>query len=111
VDFARQAKQPARVFYWQLHPQGKLEDMTEPKKKLGGARAGAGRPKGAPNKINGELKEMILGALERAGGVTYLTSQAKKNPKAFLALLGKVLPMTIAGDPNAPVKLVVSWEK
>lgn len=71
--------------------------MTEPTKAKGGARAGAGRPKGSPNKVNGELKEMILGALERAGGVTYLTSQAKKNPKAFLTLLGKVLPMTIQG--------------
>lgn len=47
---------------------------------------------------------MILSALDRKGGIEYLERQAEENPKAFLSLLGRVLPMTVAGDPNAPLQ-------
>lgn len=67
-----------------------------------------GSRKGIPNKITGELKSMVLQALSEAGGVDYLVKQAKqKNPAAFMALLGKVLPMTVAGDSAAPLTIVV----
>ena len=60
-----------------------------------------GRKRGTPNKISGALKEAILEAAEKAGGehgtVGYLVVQAHANPSAFMSLLGKVLPMTIAG--------------
>ena len=61
--------------------------------------AGKGRPKGAVNKNTKELKDMILKALNDAGGVSYLADCAKdpKTASAFLTLVGKVLPMTIAG--------------
>ncbi len=59
--------------------------------------SGQGRPKGVPNKITADLKAMILKALSDAGGVEYLRRVAKKNPGAFLTLLGKVLPMTLTG--------------
>ena len=59
-----------------------------------------GRKRGTPNKISGALKEAILEAAEQAGGehgtVGYLVVQAHANPTAFMSLLGKVLPMTIA---------------
>ncbi len=67
--------------------------------------AGKGRPKGAANKINRELKDMILGALNDAGGQQYFVEQASKNPVAFMVLLGKVLPMQIAGDPTEPLQI------
>ena len=54
--------------------------------------AGPGRPRGSANKLNRALREMILQALDKAGGVAYLTRQADANPAAFMALLGKVLP-------------------
>ena len=60
--------------------------------------AGKGRPKGSPNKITRELKEMILGALDDAGGQQYLSRQAEENPNAFMQLVGKVLPMTVHGS-------------
>jgi hypothetical protein len=62
-----------------------------------------GRKKGTPNKTTKALKEMILGALDQAGGEAYLLQQARENPNAFLTLVGKVLPTTLAGDPNNPV--------
>lgn len=66
---------------------------------------GPGRPKGVPNKLNAALKEMILEALEESGGVAYLVKQADANPTAFLTLVGKVLPMTVAGDPSSPLRV------
>ena len=64
----------------------------------GGYREGSGHKKGVPNKINGDLKAMILGALAGAGGQDYLQRQAELNPGAFLTLIGKVLPMQITGE-------------
>jgi hypothetical protein len=62
--------------------------------------AGKGRTKGTPNKVTKELKDMILNALDGAGGVEYLISCANepRTASAFLGLVGKVLPMTIAGS-------------
>ena len=57
-----------------------------------------GRPKGAKNKTTTALKEMILGALDDAGGQDYLREQAEVNPGPFLTLIGKVLPLSIKGD-------------
>lgn len=57
-----------------------------------------GRKKGVPNKVTGQLREMILLAAETAhpeGTLGYLREQATENPVAFMTLLGKVLPTTI----------------
>lgn len=58
-----------------------------------------GRPKGAVNKITADLKNMILEALDNAGGAEYLEARANdpKTAAAFLGLVGKVLPMTVQG--------------
>jgi hypothetical protein len=48
--------------------------------------------KGIPNKNTKAIKEMILGALDKAGGEDYLFKQAEENPSAFMQLIGKVLP-------------------
>ena len=53
---------------------------------------------------------MILMALDKAGGVDYLHRQAEESPGAFLSLIGKVLPTTLAGDPQNPIKTVVKIE-
>lgn len=67
-----------------------------------------GRTKGTPNKVTGELKALILGALDAAGGQSYLERQATKNPHAFLTLVGKVLPLTVSGDKDNPV-YILKW--
>jgi hypothetical protein len=69
--------------------------------------AGRGRPKGAKNKMTAALKDMILGALDEAGGQEYLVEQARKNPAAFLTLLGKVLPLQVAGSESGPIEISV----
>lgn len=82
--------------------------MTESRKVGASAgNRGKGRKKGVPNKVTGALKEMILSALSTAGGEDYLVKQSSENPTAFLTLVGKVLPMTVAGDPDAPLSLNV----
>jgi hypothetical protein len=65
--------------------------------------AGKGRVKGVPNKVTGELKEMILQALAGAGGVDYLMVQARETPTAFLTLVGKVLPLQVTGENGKPL--------
>ena len=69
--------------------------------------AGKGRPRGALNKTTTALKEMILAALEDAGGQKYLAEQAQKNPSAFMALLGKVLPMTLDGSMDHSINVQI----
>jgi len=65
------------------------------KSRSGIGNAGKGRRKGSTNKATKALKEMILGALDQAGGEAYLLSQAQNNPVAFMTLIGKVLPSEI----------------
>lgn len=62
-----------------------------------------GKPKGATNKVTREVKAMVLQALDKAGGVTYLARAAKTHPAAFLALVGKVLPLQVTGEGGGPV--------
>ena len=71
-----------------------------------------GKPKGATNKVTADIKGMILTALSNAGGAKYLEERANdpRTAAAFLGLVGKVLPMTIAGDPANPVQQVVRVE-
>lgn len=73
----------------------------------------SGRPKGAVNKTPAQLKEMILKALDGAGGAEYLERRANdpRTASAFLALIGKVLPMTIAGDSENPQRIVFEWKQ
>lgn len=66
---------------------------------------GRGRPAGIPNKMTREIKEMVMQALENAGGVDYLTQQARDNPGPFLTLLGKVLPLQVTGAGGGPLKV------
>lgn len=82
--------------------------MTAPK--VGLDRSKTGRAKGTPNKTTALLKDAILQAATNAGGksglVGYLEKQAAANPGPFMALLGKVLPTQVTGDPDNPLKVV-----
>ena len=74
--------------------------------------AGKGRPKGSKNKTTANIKAAIEEAFEKAGGVEYLLTIAKNDPRTFAGLLGKVLPTQITGDPENPIhhKLTISLD-
>lgn len=63
----------------------------------------ARKAKGTPNKVNKALKDMILQALANAGGEKYLAVQAKQNPNAFMALVGRVLPLQVKDGGAEPM--------
>lgn len=65
-----------------------------------------GRQKGTPNKTTAQLKDAILNAFAEVGGQKYLVRIASEDPRTFCTLLGKVLPTTLAGDPDEPVRIV-----
>lgn len=75
------------------------------------AQKGIGRPKGRPNKVTTAIKEMIIQALDGAGGIAYLQRQATENPVAFMGLVGKVIPLQLngAGENGEHVITVVRW--
>jgi len=83
--------------------------MTDETRKVGpsAGNRGKGRVKGVPNKATKALKDMILGALDDAGGQDYLRRQSIENPTAFMTLIGKVLPTTINADVNGEMKTTV----
>jgi hypothetical protein len=63
-----------------------------------------GRRKGTPNKLNADVKAMILGALNAAGGQRWLENQMAANPVAFMTLLGKLLPLQVTGKDGGPLE-------
>lgn len=66
-----------------------------------------GSRKGRPNKIPRTLKEEVLEAYREAGGVQYLVRQATENPKAFMHLLGRLVPQEAAGALPQAITYVV----
>jgi hypothetical protein len=68
--------------------------------------SGQGRRKGTPNKITGDVKAMIVGALNDVGGREWLAARALDQPVAFMSLLGKVLPLQVTGENGGPMIIV-----
>ena len=76
--------------------------------KAKGAPKSGGRQKGSLNKIKLEVKAAIAAAFEEAGGTAYLLSIAKDDPRTFCALLGKLVPTTVGGDPDGvPIRQII----
>jgi hypothetical protein len=75
----------------------------------GGYMPGGGRPKGSLNKLNADIKGMIVGALEDVGGRAYLRDCAISHPVAFLGLVGKVLPLQIASQDGSAIGFDFQW--
>jgi hypothetical protein len=70
-----------------------------------------GRRKGTPNKTTKALKDMILQALDDAGGIGYLRKQADQNPSAFMTLVGKFLPQDIKAQHSGGLTLALLIEE
>jgi hypothetical protein len=89
----------------------KIKRHSDGKFTHGGSRPGAGRPPGSRNKISLPLKQMILTALDEAGGVDYLKRLAIENSSAFASLLGKVLPTTLQGPESDGGSNVITFQR
>ena len=83
--------------------------------KVGLDRSKTGRAKGTPNKTTAVLKEAIILAAEQIGEDTrgkdglvgYLRMVAVEDVKAFSVLLGKVLPIQVAGEGGGPIGIEI----
>jgi hypothetical protein len=75
----------------------------------GGKRAGAGRPKGRVSQETADIKAMVIGALQAVGGAEYLAARALDTPTAFMALVGRVLPLQVSGQDGGPVHISIDW--
>ena len=63
-----------------------------------------GRRKGMPNKLNADVKAVVLGALQARGGQKWLEQQMNANPVAFMTLVGKLLPLQVTGNDGGPLE-------
>lgn len=69
---------------------------------------GSGRRPGSANSMSSaRLREAVFEALknQEGGAVGYLSRQAIEEPRAFMALLGKLLPTQITGEDGDPVRI------
>jgi hypothetical protein len=89
----------------------KIKRHSDGKFTHGGSRPGAGRPPGSQNKISLPLKQMILTALDEAGGVNYLKQLAIENSSAFAGLLSRVLPTTLQASESDGRPTTVTFQR
>ena len=71
--------------------------------------SGQGRPKGALNKDNADIRAMVVGALKAVGGQEYLAECAISHPVAFLGLVGKVMPLQLASNDAGALAFDFRW--
>ena len=89
--------------------------MTTPKITSKFGKGNPGKPKGAVNHNTRAAKEAIAFAAEGLGGAQRLVEWAKEDPlneRAFwTSIYPWLLPLQIAGDPDAPMKLEFTWKQ
>ena len=72
-----------------------------------GNRGGPGRPRGTPNAISRDMKEMMFTALDRAGGEDYIFRFAQEHPERFMQIMGRMLPTSAAATMELEVSRCV----
>ena len=77
-----------------------------------------GRKPGSVNKTTALLKDAIIQAATEAGGdgglKAYLKARAQdENKGPFMALLGRVVPLQVDGNPDKPIahKLTIEFKR
>lgn len=75
-----------------MGPKKKRKDPRRPNTGAGKRAAGGKR---GPTASTAQLREILLKALDKAGGVDYLVRCANESPKDFLALIARLLPKNI----------------
>jgi hypothetical protein len=81
---------------------------------MAAGRKTGGRTKGTPNKTTLVAKEAISLAAERLGGTDRLVAWAQEDPANERVFWGtiypKLLPLQVAGDPDAPLVHKIEYE-
>jgi hypothetical protein len=81
---------------------------------MAAGRKTGGRTKGTPNKTTLVAKEAISLAAEQLGGTDRLVAWAQEDPANERVFWGtiypKLLPLQVAGDPNAPLIHKIEYE-
>ena len=75
-------------------PKGRTKQKTGGRKK--------GTPNIAPGAKSPELREMVLRALDAAGGEEYLIGIARTDSRSFLALIGRLIPAKLEAEVSTP---------
>jgi hypothetical protein len=73
----------------------------------GGPRAGAGRPKGVPNKVTRTIKQAVLESFEAVGAAEYLKQVAHDDPRTYLQVVAKIIPAELHAKHSGDVSLTV----
>ena len=68
-------------------------------------RGGPGRKKGVPNKLTSDLRQIILLALDRRGGVEYLLTLSDTD---FTRLLARVIPQEVDAKLSGNVTVIIN---
>jgi hypothetical protein len=89
-----------------------VEILEKPIKKRGGPRAGAGRPKGVPNKVSTSMKQAIADAFDQLGGTHRMVQWAMEDPKhltEFYKLAARLIPVetNVSGANGGPIQTVL----
>lgn len=66
--------------------------------------AGKGRPAGTPNKVTQTVKEALQEAFQKVGGAEYLARLAESEPRAFAALIAKMIPNNVTVEGGLDVR-------
>ncbi len=70
--------------------------------------AGAGRVRGTPNRTTAAMRDALVQAFERAGGVEYLVRVADEDPRTFCMLLAKLLPSEIRAEVTSSDEIIAA---
>lgn len=72
---------------------------------------GSGRTAGTPNRFSQRLIDAIEASFEQLGGEAYLTELGRTEPRAYLALLGRILPAQVDARAvlDTPNAIAVRW--
>ena len=87
-------------------------ESLQKKIRNGGPRAGAGRPKGVPNKVHASMKQAIAEAFEQLGGTNRMVQWAQEDPKhltEFYKLAARLIPVEtqVTGQNGGPIQTVL----
>lgn len=66
-----------------------------------------GRTKGVPNRFTRDVREMLLNSLEQVGGEAYFVRSARRIPRSYLGLVGRLIPAEVTGKDGGPIEVQI----